>query len=97
MRKWTFGESEKTKPIQTQFKPKQSQFCAFFAQKRRFHEKTKPIQTQFKPNKAKNKPNLTQNKPNQTQFGVLKYRNFYCILMMKKETNFISPVRRRQL
>jgi hypothetical protein len=48
----------------TPFYAKQSQFCAFFARKRRFHQKTnpiqtqlKPIQTQFKPNKAKNKPN----------------------------------------
>ena len=39
------------------FYAKQSQFCAFLARKRRFHEKTKPIQTQFKANKAKNKPN----------------------------------------
>jgi hypothetical protein len=46
------------------FYAKQTQFCAFFARKRRFHVKTKPkqtqlkpIQTQFKPNKAKNKPN----------------------------------------
>jgi hypothetical protein len=43
---------------------KQSQFCAFFTPKRRFHEKTNPIQTQFKANKAKNKPNLTQYKAN---------------------------------
>jgi len=50
------------------FYAKQSQFYAFFARKRRFHEKTNPIQTQFKANKAKNKPNLSQNKPNQTQF-----------------------------
>jgi hypothetical protein len=81
----------------TSFYAKQSQFYAFLTGKRRFHQKTNPIQTQFKANKANNKPNLTQNKPNQTQFGVLKYHNFYCILMMKKETNFISPVRRRHL
>ncbi len=33
----------------TPFYAKQTQFCAFIARKRRFHEKTKPIQTQFKP------------------------------------------------
>jgi hypothetical protein len=46
------------------FYAKQSQFCAFFARKRRFHQKTNPIQTQFKANKANNKPNLSQNKAN---------------------------------
>jgi fructose-specific phosphotransferase system IIA component len=46
------------------FYAKQTQFCAFFTGKRRFHQKTNPIQTQFKANKANNKPNLSQNKAN---------------------------------
>jgi len=46
------------------FYAKQTQFYAFFARKRRFHEKTKPKQTQFKPNLSQNKPNLSQFKPN---------------------------------
>ena len=55
----------------TPFYAKQTQFYAFFARNRRFHEKTKPkqtqlkpIQTQFKPNKAKNKPNSNPIKAN---------------------------------
>jgi hypothetical protein len=48
----------------TPFYAKQSQFYAFFAQKRRFHEKTNPIQTQFKANLTQNKPNKAKNKPN---------------------------------
>ncbi len=48
----------------TPFYAKQSQFCAFFARKRRFHEKTKPIQTQLKPKQTQFKPNKAKNKPN---------------------------------
>ena len=43
---------------------KQTQFYAFFAPNRRFHEKTNPIQTQFKANLTQNKPNFSQNKAN---------------------------------
>jgi len=52
----------------TPFYAKQTQFCAFFARKRRFHEKTNPIQTQFKPKQTQFKPKQTQFKPKQTQF-----------------------------
>jgi len=48
----------------TPFYAKQSQFCAFLARKRRFHEKTKPIQTQLKPKQTQFKPNKANNKPN---------------------------------
>ena len=55
----------------TPFYAKQSQYYAFIARKRRFHEKTnpiqtqlKPIQTQFKANKAKNKANSNPIKAN---------------------------------
>jgi hypothetical protein len=51
----------------TPFYAKQSQFYAFFARKRRFHEKTNPIQTQLKPIQSQFKPNKAKNKPNQTQ------------------------------
>ena len=47
----------------TPFYAKQTQFCAFFAQKRRFHEKTKPIQTQFNPKQTQFKANQTQSNP----------------------------------
>jgi len=40
----------------TPFYAKQTQFYAFIARKRRFHEKTNPIQTQFKPNSKPIKP-----------------------------------------
>jgi len=52
----------------TPFYAKQSQFCAFFARKRRFHQKTKPIQTQLKPIQSQFNPKQTQFKPIQTQF-----------------------------
>jgi len=42
------------------FYAKQTQFYAFFARKRRFHEKTNPIQSQFKPNLSQYKANLSQ-------------------------------------
>jgi hypothetical protein len=47
----------------TPFYAKQSQFYAFFARKRRFHEKTKPKQTQLKPIQSQFKPKQTQFKP----------------------------------
>ena len=47
--------------IYKHFYAKQSQFYAFIAPKRRFHEKTNPIQTQFNPKQ-------TQLNPKQTQF-----------------------------
>ena len=50
------------------FYAKQSQFYAFFAPKRRFHEKTNPIQTQYKANLTQNKANLSQFKANLSQF-----------------------------
>jgi len=50
------------------FYAKQTQFFAFFAQKRRFHEKTNPIQTQYKANLTQNKANLSQFKANLSQF-----------------------------
>ncbi len=65
----------------TPFYAKQTQFCAFFARKRRFHEKTKPKQTQLKPIQTQFKANLTQNKPNsnpiKANFGLLgsQFRN----------------------
>ncbi len=48
------------------FYAKQTQFYAFFARKRRFHEKTKPIQTQFNPIQTQFKPKQSQFKPNFT-------------------------------
>jgi hypothetical protein len=47
----------------TPFYAKQSQFYAFFARKRRFHEKTNPIQTQLKPIQSQFNPKQTQFKP----------------------------------
>jgi len=49
------------------FYAKQSQFYAFFARKRRFHQKTNPIQTQLKPIQSQFNPKQTQFKPIQTQ------------------------------
>jgi len=51
----------------TPFYAKQTQFYAFFARKRRFHEKTNPIQTQLKPIQSQFNPIQTQFKPNLTQ------------------------------
>ena len=51
----------------TPFYAKQSQFYAFFARKRRFHEKINPIQTQLKPKQTQFNPIQTQFKANLTQ------------------------------
>jgi len=51
----------------TPFYAKQTQFCALFARKRRFHEKTNPIQTQLKPIQSQFNPKQTQFKPNKAK------------------------------
>ena len=58
-----------SKPIQTQFNPKQSQLKPIQTQNK---PNSKPIQTQFNPKQSQLKPIQTQNKPNQTQFSVFK-------------------------
>ena len=74
---------EKTKPIQTQFKPNQSQF---WAKIKGGKAKTNPIQTQFTPGMTREKP---MRKPRTLRYTPFAYSRLGSI-MLNSRNNFIK-------